>query len=214
MDTWTKIIRARPGARSRFHTERDELMPFSSFEAIPRLVIHRMRGIEPAEPWIARGAVRYLDGILDKTCHLLEIGSGRSTIWYAERVRSVVSIESDRDWYDRAQRMLDDGGVTNVDLRLTPTELFRSEVRAFPDEVFDVVIVDAGDAVQAGRVGMTDEAMSKVRRGGLLVLDNSDRRSYRAVDRVLDGWEVVRFVSMHVRPMHATETSVYRRPRS
>jgi hypothetical protein len=210
----SKLVRARPGAKSRFHTERDEVMPLAAFAEIPRLVRDRIQRVQPTTPWIASSAVRELDRVLQRDWDLLEIGSGRSTVWYAERVRSVVSLEHDPGWHREVSSSLADRGITNVDLRLRDVAEFRDEVRTFPDGSFDVIIIDSGDEADpdtAGRVGLVGESRDKVRPLGLMVLDNSDRRRYRRVDNEMSAWHVTRFVSLQVTPLTASETSIYTR---
>jgi predicted O-methyltransferase YrrM len=183
-------------------------MPMAAFAEIPRLVSDRIRRVQPTTPWIASSAVRELERLL------LEIGSGRSTAWYAERVRSVVSLEHDPGWHRQVSLSLSDRGIRNVDLRLRDAADFRDEVRDFEDRSFDVIIVDSGDETDpntAGRVGLVVEAKEKLRPCGLLVLDNSDRRRYRRVDTEMSAWHVTRFVGLQVIPLTASETSIYKR---
>ena len=49
------------------------------------------------EPWLAKRAVEYCEGILTKEMHGLEWGSGRSTCWFAGRINHLVSVEYDQE---------------------------------------------------------------------------------------------------------------------
>jgi hypothetical protein len=87
-------------------------------------------------------------------------------------------------------------------------EDFATTITAFPDESFDLVLVDGRDE----RVGCIESAAPKLRHGGLLVLDESDRPAYRCVDRVLGDWPRRAFIGLKPCPLAASETAIYRRP--
>jgi hypothetical protein len=57
-------------------------------------------------------------------------------------------------------------------------------------------------------------AAPKVRPGGLLALDDSDRAAYGDADSILEGWRVHRIVGVKPFPLSATETAIYERPLS
>lgn len=52
-------------------------------------------------PWISFPAYEYLEqlDLSDKT--VFEFGSGNSTLYWAKRVKSVISIEDDKEWYEK-----------------------------------------------------------------------------------------------------------------
>ncbi len=215
MHPLAKLIRARPGAKSRFHTERGDLMPLAAFAELPMLITTRLRGQYPEHPWMATPAVRELDNLIQPQWKVLEFGSGRSTAWYAARAASVLSLENDPQWHATVNTNLRNKGYNNVELRLVPLADFRREAADLDDNSFDLVIVDSidgGDPDTTGRVGLVAESMSKLKTGGYLVLDNSDRTTYANADQHLAGWPVNRYVSVQVKPLTATETSIYLHP--
>jgi hypothetical protein len=75
------------------------------------------------------------------------------------------------------------------------------------DESIDLFIVDGLDRMQCVR-----EGAAKVRRGGVLVLDDSDLPEHAEADTLLSGWRVERFVGLKQSPLLAVETSVYEKP--
>ena len=52
-----------------------------------------------SEPWLTEGAIDFLSHFVRPGFRVLETGSGASTLWFAKRAKSVVSIEDDPDWY-------------------------------------------------------------------------------------------------------------------
>ena len=73
---------------------------------------------------------------------VLELGSGRSTVWLARRAGSVLAFEDNEHWLERARELLARAGSRNVELRGLPVERFVPEVEALEDDAFDLVVVD------------------------------------------------------------------------
>jgi hypothetical protein len=55
--------------------------------------------------------------------------------------------------------------------------------------------------------------MKKVKPGGLLLLDDSDRPGYAAAYELLAGWKERRFVGVKDEWPEACETTIFRRPK-
>jgi predicted O-methyltransferase YrrM len=144
---------------------------------------------------------------------VLELGSGRSTVWFARRAGSVISVEDNAYWYPETKKRLEEAGVTNLELRLRDVESFPEEVSGLPDESFDLVVVDFLEAPAVTRVDAVKPAMKKVRAGGYLLLDDSDRPGYAEARELLAGWRERRFVGVKDEWPEACETGIFRRPR-
>jgi hypothetical protein len=117
---------------------------------------------------------------------IFEYGSGGSTLFFARRCASVVSIEDNRLWFDAVQRRLIETKLTNVVLEHRPFN-FRNPVNfgnsaylhSIPARKFDVMVVDGTeefigqeDAVQM-RPTCFHHAENFIRPGGIIVLDDS-----------------------------------------
>lgn len=89
-----------------------------------------MREIKPV-PWIPHAATDFLDTIVHEDWKVFEWGSGGSTLYWGLHCRSVVSIEDDPEWQGEVTRLLEEYGLTNVDLRLIPGE--SGEISVHPD---------------------------------------------------------------------------------
>ncbi|MFG0285835.1 MAG: hypothetical protein ACF8R7_15575, partial [Phycisphaerales bacterium JB039] len=68
----------------------------------------------PEAPWLAPGAIDFLEQALRPSDVMVEFGSGRSTRWFSQRVGRLVSVEHHRGWYEKVRGQLDGHGVTNV----------------------------------------------------------------------------------------------------
>jgi predicted O-methyltransferase YrrM len=167
-----------------------------------------------AGPWMVAAAVARLDGLLQPDWELFEFGSGRSTAWFAARVGRVVSVEHDPAWHSQVVSLLEQARIANVDLRLVELDSFPAQMEGFPASSFDVVVVDGWDMEEprARRVPCVEAAAPKVRPGGYLVLDDSERPAYAIVAQLLDGWEASRFSGIRDPAYPSGETALFRRP--
>ena len=147
-------------------------------------------------PWITFKAERFLRMMLRKDMIVYEYGSGSSTLYFSRRVAQVFSIEHHRDWFENVQQTIEKQSIRNVDFRLIEPETvsenqatgylsyhhlyknkrFESYVKsidAFPDEYFDLVMIDG-----RARTECIARAKNKIKQGGNLVVDNSERTYY------------------------------------
>jgi predicted O-methyltransferase YrrM len=160
-------------------------------------------------PWITYGAIRWLENTLTRDMSVFEFGSGGSTLFLAARAGKVVSIEHDAAWYQFVSQRIAQLGIHNCDLQLAEPqplpadqgdeygphtytsrhgkrhtqwfENYVTRIDSYPDASFDLVIVDG-----ASRAACIQHALTKVRRGGYLMLDNAERKRYRtATDSLL-----------------------------
>jgi predicted O-methyltransferase YrrM len=142
---------------------------------------------------------------------ILELGSGRSTAWFARRAARVISFEDNEYWHGWVSEQVSEAGL-EVDLRVMPVEEFPRSVAALPDHAFDLVVVDFLEAPTVTRIDCLRPAMEKVRAGGCLVLDDSDRPGYREAYELLAGWKLKRFTGIKDGWPEACETTIFRRP--
>jgi predicted O-methyltransferase YrrM len=106
---------------------------------------------------------------------VLELGSGRSTLWFAKRVKSLISVESDKGWFNRVQKQLNALSMVNVDYIYAPltaneefsTSPYLAPVLKASDATFDFILVDGEWRDQAAFAGI-----SKLKHGGILIVDN------------------------------------------
>lgn len=201
-----------PGTRAgRFHTARGP-MGVSGWLRYPAAWWRARRGRTPERPWIVPAAVGWLGRRIRSDWAVLELGSGRSTVWFARRAGSVISFEDNGWWYPQTRERLDEAGLGNVDLRLREVERLPEEVSEFPDDSFDLVVVDFLEAPAVTRIDALRRAMKKVRPGGLLLLDDSDRPGYREAHELLAGWRERRFTGVKDEWPEACETAIFERP--
>ena len=132
-------------------------------------------------PWFVPAAISYIERELHPEFVGFEWGCGRSTFWFARRVRHITSVEGRRVWFNEAlRRVINDDLTERVALRLAEVstehdfskaeiERYAGVIDEFADSSLDFIVVDGHfrDAC-ISRVG------KKLRAGGLLIIDNSE----------------------------------------
>jgi predicted O-methyltransferase YrrM len=201
-----------PGERAgRFHTARGP-MGLSGWLHYPAAWWRARKGRTPERPWIVPAALGWLRRRIRSDWSVLELGSGRSTVWFARHAGRVVSFEDIEYWHARTRERLAELGLDNVELRLGPVEELPTEVEALPEAAFDLVVVDFLESPHVTRVDVLKPAMKRVRPGGYLLLDDSDRPGYAEAYELLSGWRERRFSGIKDEWPEACETAIFRRP--
>jgi len=138
--------------------------------------------LHPHEPSLTPRSVQQIELLLAPDSVGAEWGSGNTTRWFARRTKHLTSIETAREYYEKVAASLRAEGLTNVDYRLIPhdfegeddeQEMHRNPVvRAaydLGDDTLDYALVDT-----APRGCLCAGLVPKLKRGGLLILDNAN----------------------------------------
>lgn len=132
-------------------------------------------------PWLPFRLIEELASVVTPGTTVFEFGGGGSTVWFLDHGARVITIEDNEGW---AARLRD--SIGHVDswtlLSRDVSGGYVEAVEDYADETFDVVVVDGKE-----RPACLLAAATKVRRGGLLVLDDADRSEYAPALRSL-GW--------------------------
>jgi hypothetical protein len=221
----------------RYHLKinRWELIRF--FPAWVRSQDPKFNPIVDRKPWLVFAAIQFLERNLRRDMSVYEYGAGGSTLFFAERVREVVAVEHDKDWISKVSRMIEECGYRNCKLSLIePTEESISEhiqpsnldayisanktypgysfkeyatsIENYCDEYFDLVAIDG-----RARPSCCKHSMQKVKKGGFLLLDNSERTHYRQAVERFDGqfWEQHVFSGPVPYAAKFSQTSIWRK---
>ena len=155
-------------------------------------------------PWITVSAMLALEQhVLRREMRVLELGSGGSTVFLAQRVAHVTSLESNPHWADTVRTSLRDNGLedratviaTQADKLPTNADCeaaMQAVIATFQDGFFDLLFVDhaayAKHRTKFNRLNSTLIALPKLKHNGWLVVDN---RTYHKMDQLdLKGWNV------------------------
>jgi hypothetical protein len=186
----------------------------------------QLTALDLEEPWLPISLVQALDSEIQATDRIFEFGGGGSTIWFGQRCAQVVTVEHDRSWFPILQERITDRQLASI-CQLSfvaendpgSDDAFRSErstgsfqdyvkyIDRYPDDYFDLVVVDG-----RARLKSLEHAGNKVRPGGSLILDDSERRDYQSFPGFLSTWPRRDFQGLRRLSPYAPRTSVWTRP--
>jgi hypothetical protein len=128
----------------------------------------------PDTPWLTPQANQILSTALLPTDIGIEWGSGRSTVWFSQKLKHLTSIEHNVQWYDRVKAQLAQRGASNVTYLQRPLDgqadsPYVQAADTFADRSLNFALVD-GELRQE----CLSAIIPKIAPGGLLVLDNAN----------------------------------------
>ena len=113
---------------------------------------------------------------------VFEYGSGGSTLFFARRVRTVISTEDNAAWIEKVRRRLTELSLKNVELQhhefdfKNPKEFENSAyLNSIPPQKFDVIVVDGAEEIVPVRPNCFYHAENFINPGGIIVVDDSWR---------------------------------------
>ena len=161
-----------------------------------KLFFKRSNPVKEQIPYLPFRAQEWLNRFLKSDMRVFEYGSGGSTIFIAKRVKSIVSIEHDKKWYQIVNAVLNKNAINNCEyfliepdykdlksipsykifsqLLFKPFKQYIAQIDRYPDASFDLVSIDG-----KARNFCVRRAIRKVRKGGILLLDDSNYKIFR-----------------------------------
>ena len=166
-------------------------------------------------PWINFASLKKLREILKPDFVAFEFGGGGSTLFLSKHVKQVFTVEHDPQWFGFVVEKMKSLGRTNwtgsiivaekaatmntdysnPDLFLSADDNYRgmsfekyvTSIDKFPDEHFDFVMVDG-----RSRPSCLKHSFPKIKPGGFLLLDNSERDYYLSkIDMKAAGFTII-----------------------
>lgn len=174
-------------------------------------------------------AISWLERKLTRGMNVFEWGSGGSTLFISKRVKAVTSIEHDIKWFKKMKQTIRDGKPKNINYKLIRPEKsgngiplsykssderyvgktfqrYCQSILKHDDNYFDLIVVDG-----RARVGCIKNAVNKVKPGGYLMLDNSEREEYKKAFSVLKNWKRVDFEGFGPVNSYSWRTTVFQK---
>ena len=126
-------------------------------------------------PWMNYSFIDFLEPRLNKTISVFEYGSGYSTYYLADKVKSVTSIEYDEEWFHKVKAELKNNSNCEV-LYHQLENGYSTSIEDQKENLFDLIIVDGRE-----RVKCAINALPFLSEKGVLLLDDSWRVDYKEV---------------------------------
>ena len=119
-------------------------------------------------PWLTKEANDFFVKNLNNDMVVLEFGSGRSTQFFANRVKQVCSREHNKEWFDIITKQI--ANVVNINYEFYADLCEYADTSSIENNTLDLVVVDGRN-----RVNCLLNSVPKLKSGGILVLDNAER---------------------------------------
>lgn len=157
--------------------------------------------------WVTYSFIDFIKDRITKKHDIFEFGSGNSTIFYAERARSVYSVEHDKEWFDKSSKIR----LPNIHMihcGLQPGGAYSKSATA-TGKTFHMTIVDGRD-----RVNCCKEAVKSLNEDGIIILDDSERAKYKEAHVFLKskGFKHLPFTGMAPGVITSKCTSIFYKP--
>ncbi len=122
-------------------------------------------------PWFTYPIIDFISDRLSKDLEILEFGAGNSTLFFAQRVKTVVSIEHNERWHKKISQI----SPPNVKIILESNLDNYSKKASDLNMKFDVIIIDGEK-----RNSCIINSVEILSESGVIVLDDSEREEYRS----------------------------------
>ena len=158
----------------------------------------RVLGQSPLQtgfPWINYVVIQFLHHYLKPNMRVLEFGAGGSSVFFLKRKVKLFSIEHEESWLNKVRENLAPRYLKNW----TPSSIsysppkgqvpvaqdYLSSIESIDDSSLEIALIDGRHRVECIR-----KSIVKIKPGGLLILDNSDRTEYAPAYQILNKWSL------------------------
>lgn len=128
-------------------------------------------------PWFTKRMIEFLDGWLCASDVGFEYGSGRSTIWLAQKVSFVTSVEQDEFWRKKVQAELEQKSLEQkVSLegiyhdKTSEHQSYVDAIKRQQDDSLDFCLIDG-----SYRDLCALASLPKLKPGGVIIIDDVER---------------------------------------
>ncbi len=172
--------------------------------------------IEKPLPFIVYEAITFMDSILDPGKKILEFGSGNSTLWFLEKKGNVTSFEHCKDWYKTVKEYAESASfdkqvMEQFNFQNTQKEATWSLLNKIENESFDLILVDGANDYN-NRNECIKKSISKLKKGGWMVLDNSDHPNNWPGGLYMDSlYKRIRFTGFTPMGLYISQTSFWQK---
>jgi hypothetical protein len=168
------------------------------FSAWKKTLVKGKSSLDYGLPWFTFQAIEYSGNFLKPGMKVFEYGGGSSTQFFMNKKCEVFTAEHHKGWFLDLQKSFKDGpewhgflleavpGALGDDpanplhyfskdeeYKQMNFKAYASKIDEYPDASFDLVLVDG-----RARPSCIYHSVSKIKKGGLLIVDNTEREYY------------------------------------
>ncbi len=155
-------------------------------------------------PWCTYPFIKFTEPRLSRDFSVFEFGSGNSTLWYAKRVKNIIAVENDKEWFNIISSNL----PSNAQIIFKKLDYDGEYCRTVLDHSvrFNLIIIDGRD-----RVNCVKNSINRLTENGVIIFDNSDLPQYKEGVNFLiaNGFKKLDFIGLSPVTPHNNCTSVF-----
>ena len=144
--------------------------------------LFKLSPMKASLPWMPYSTILKLHSVIRKDFNILETGCGGSSLFFLQRCKTLTSLEHDKKWISELENKISCLNYKNrwsLVLRDLTTEALNQSpyldyIKNQKEEAFDLISIDGRLRSESLKIAST-----KVKRGGFILLDNSDRHQYQ-----------------------------------
>lgn len=178
-------------------------------------------GQEQPIPWLTYPFIDFIGPRLNKDMLMYEFGCGNSTLWFAERVGTVESVEHHKEWYEEIGPKLPANVTLSFEEIISEQTYSAITFMAISDEtpyssaifrtgrLYDVILVDG-----VYRANSIVNSVRSLKESGVVILDNVDYVESQECKNYMQkaGFKRIDFWGMCPIVHHDSCTAIFYRP--
>lgn len=158
------------------------------------------------QPWLPIESINFLSENLKKNFIGFEFGSGSSSFWFSNLTIKLYSVESDPIWFKMMLDIASLNKIQNIEFSCVEAEMLpiwdvdienSGNYKIYSDKIFqvdsqfDYILIDG-----VGRSLCIENSINKLKSGGFLIIDNSERPAYwNAIEKIPVDWKRYEFIN-------------------
>ncbi len=116
-------------------------------------------------PWITYPAFDYLSQLDFSQASILEYGGGQSSLWWAHRAKSIITVEGEAEWSEKLRQ----SAIANMTVIGPVEESAYVQAPLGGGRIYDVIVINGLLRLDSAQASLPFLAV-----GGMIILDNSD----------------------------------------
>ena len=158
----------------------------------------RVLGQSPLQagfPWINYVVIQFLHHYLKPDMRVLEFGAGGSSVFFLKKKVKLFSIEHENSWIKEVHEILSPKHLknwiphymksSNPNQQVPEPKDYLSKIETIDNSSIEIALIDGRN-----RVECIKKSMPKIKPGGCIILDNSDRPEYAPAYQLLKKWSL------------------------
>lgn len=120
-------------------------------------------------PWFSYPSIQYLSGLDFSDKIVFEYGIGNSTLFWVNKCKKLIAVENNKKWYENVVEKIRKSQKENVSIYLVQERSKYIKTINDHNYKYDAIFIDGFYRNECAK-----EAVKKLKRNGMIILDNSD----------------------------------------